>query len=202
VKTTRQQIIEILGTRRAATVIELSRILHLTVADVRHHLNILAAEGVAEVLGRRISKGRGRPSLLYGLVEQAQQHNLDRLASALLSEIGRKIEELDYPDLLNRLAARLAKSPSNSSRASTKRMNQAIQQLNEMNYQARWEAHSEAPHIIFSHCPYAAILSDHPELCRLDVQLLVTMLGSTVIQTAQLRPNPLGIPQCIFVIQK
>ena len=63
----------------------------------------------------------------------------------------------------------------------TRRLYTAIQNLNKMNYFAHWEARHEGPRIIFSHCPYAAILPEHPELCQLDEFLLEIMVGGQIL---------------------
>jgi predicted ArsR family transcriptional regulator len=84
----------------------------------------------------------------------------------------------------------------------TQRLSQAILLLNKMSYQARWEARAQAPSIIFSHCPYLAILAANPELCQLDAVLLQQLLASPVDQTARLVLDQRGLRQCIFQVRK
>ncbi len=61
-----------------------------------------------------------------------------------------------------------------------------------MNYQARWEARSSGPRIVFAHCPYAMILPEHPELCQMDASLLESVLEVSVVQAARLAPSRQG----------
>jgi len=80
------------------------------------------------------------------------------------------------------------------------RLNQTIRRLDEMNYQARWEASSQGPRVILGHCPYAAILAENPELCQMDAVFLSSQLGQAVDQVAKLERGPQGIPHCIFAL--
>jgi predicted ArsR family transcriptional regulator len=63
-----------------------------------------------------------------------------------------------------------------------KRLVQAVDQLNLQNYQARWEAHADAPRVMFDRCPFAALRSDFPELCILDTYLLENYLDEKISQ--------------------
>ena len=58
---------------------------------------------------------------------------------------------------LRRIAMRIGRQPSGAGNL-TQRLNACVHLLNEMNYQARWEARSSGPRLVFSHCPYATIL--------------------------------------------
>ena len=84
---TRQQIVDYLQTNRTATPIELSRALQVTAANIRHHLKQLTQNGLVEIVGTQPVRGRGRPMKLYSLTENALQHNLEGLASALLNTL-------------------------------------------------------------------------------------------------------------------
>ena len=201
-KTTRERILEVFHSRRVATASELSRILHLTTANIRHHLSILTYEGVVEVAGLRPTRGRGRPNQLFKLTQDATQHNLNNLAGSLLDEVSNSLSTPEYRVFLHRIASRLIQESLARDTIPSRRMIQAIGMLNGMNYQARWEAHAGSPHVILGHCPYAPILAQHPELCHLDAFLLQEMLGSPVTQTAKLKPDLQGLPQCIFVMSK
>ncbi|MBN2547829.1 MAG: ArsR family transcriptional regulator [Anaerolineales bacterium] len=206
-KTVRQQIWEFIRAHRAATATEISLALQMTEANARRHLGILRSQGLVDIIGKRQLLGQGRPSLVYSISESVLGHNLDRLASALLTELGSSLTGEEYQSMLERLARHMAQgSNSHTSRQIipagaghlTQRLNAAIQRLNEMHYQPRWEAHRDAPHVIFGHCPYAAILADHPELCLLDSYLLEYLTGTAVKQTSRLERDAQGVPQCVF----
>jgi predicted ArsR family transcriptional regulator len=79
-----------------------------------------------------------------------------------------------------------------------KRLNLTAEKLNEMNYHAHWEAGSEGPRIVFGHCPYAAIVGRHPELCAMDHALLKNLTGQP---TAQLfKTGKDGSSVCVFAV--
>jgi predicted ArsR family transcriptional regulator len=69
--------------------------------------------------------------------------------------------------------------------------------LNQMNYHSHWEGGS-GPRIIFSHCPYAAIIEKHPELCRMDATILKELMGQSTRQI--FRTGQEGSSVCVFVM--
>lgn len=191
--TTRQRIIEYLQNQRQCTVPEISAALHMTRADMRYHLEHLAAEGVVEVLPRKVvAQGRGRPVQVYRMASTARPHNLVQLADALLSLASE--EQLQQ-------AARLLAGEEAMPRAATQRLNHAVQRLNLKRYQARWEAHAQGPRIILRNCPYAALLPEHPELCRMDAAQLEYLVGSPMEQQARIDQMDAHPPACVFVLR-
>ncbi len=197
-KSTRQRLIEYLETRNVATPLELSHALQVTAADVRHHLAVLREEGFVEVVGERRPKGRGRPGQLYSLSQQSLDDNLDLLIGILLSElIGESICSSEAA--LRRIAAGLM-GKSRSYGNLTQRLYLTISRLNQLNYQARWEAHSEAPRVVLGRCPYARIIAAHPELCQMDTILLNDMLDNPVEQIAKLAKDDRGATYCLFLV--
>lgn len=197
-KTTRQRIIEYLQHRQPAAPVDISRALQLTAADIRHHLSALEAEEIVEIISQRPAVGRGRPTALYRLKSQAFLNNLAGLSDALLKELHGSSPEAEQAPLNKRLALSMAGEGYHPARNPSQRYLEAVRQLNKMNYQARWEARAEAPQVIITHCPYAALLPGHPELCRIDAELLGILLASPVKQIGSKQLNPQGITQCIF----
>lgn len=214
-KTSRQQVLDYVRAQHVVTAGDLSRAMQMTEANARHHLRILAAQGLVAEVGRRPRRGKGRPEHLYGLSEQAAGNNLDQLACILLDELLAGATEQGRVQMLNRLAEHMAVTvgrgagqemdaeiiPARSGHL-TQRLYQAVRLLNRYKYEARWEAHSTAPRLILGHCPYAAIIEDHPELCQVDRLLLERLVGAAASQTVKRQPDPRGIRQCVFVIRK
>ncbi len=203
--TSRQRIIEYLQSKEVVTALEISSALHMTPANARHHLSILRDEGVVHVLGQRARVGRGRPFDLYCLWRPISRHNLDGLASALLSDMLAEShqagqEESKQDEILKRLASRLLPPLATERVNLTQRLSQAVQHLNRLSYQARWEAHAQGPRVILQHCPYAAIVEQHPEVCRMDQFLLRNLLSLPVQQLSSLEKVPSGFRQCVFKI--
>lgn len=206
-KTSRQQVLEYVTAQRLVSARDISRAMQMTDANARHHLNILVEQGVVAVVGQRSKQGKGRPVQMYGLSEQAAGHNLDRLAGSLLDELldGQTREQQEQT--LERLAGRMLKTvqPADGEQQLqrshlTRRLFQAVRQLNEFNYDARWEAHTLAPRLILGRCPYAAIAGRRPQICRLDHFLLQQLVEAPVEQIALRQADRSGVKQCIFVV--
>lgn len=196
-KSTRQRILEILETRPTATAEELANLLHLTSANMRHHLSRLEADGRVLVVGERPPRGRGRPQRIFALPRDGE--GTDRLAGHLLDQVLTPLEPDQKTEFLRAFAVRLG-GEATTARHITQRLAAAVRRLNDLEYQARWEAHALAPRVILGNCPYAAIIEDHPELCQMDVYLLENQLGQAVKQTAKLERNPQGLPVCVFAL--
>ena len=208
--TSRKSILDYLQNKPQATAIELSRALKMTPANVRHHLGILIEEGAVELATRVPPHGRGRPALLFTLTQKSHGNNLDGLSHALLKAYieDRSVEKRSQ--MLRHIASYLAMSdenkpvsqPASQPASLTHRLYQAIQHLNKMGYQARWEAHREAPRLLLGHCPYATILQEHPELCQIDAYLLEELLGVPVDQIKKLAQDSRGARYCLFIARK
>jgi predicted ArsR family transcriptional regulator len=134
---------------------------------------------------------KGRPEKVYSLPRSALGDNLAMLSDALLAEAGSGVS-------VERLAKRLAGEVNFVSQSLVKQLNLTVEKLNQMNYHARWEAGSEGPRIILSHCPYAAIIEKHPELCRMDEAMLKEWMGQPAAQISKTGKD--GSSVCIFVI--
>lgn len=212
--TSRKQILDYLDNKPLTTTAELSRALKMTPANVRHHLRVLIEEGAVEVAERGPSNGRGRPIFLYSRTQQSQSHNLDGLAHATLkTQLSDRSDE-ERSRALQQIASYMAQAedrPPASQQAHqqasllvslTHRLNHAVQRLNEMGYSARWEAHSQAPRLRLGHCPYLAILPEHPELCQMDAYLLEDLLGVPATQTKKRAQDSRGARYCLFIAGK
>lgn len=197
---TRLRILDYLRRHHAASAAELARSLQMTTANIRHHLAILVANDLLEVVGERRDE-RGRPKQVYGLSRHVLGDGLDELSSLLLSEWLANLPESQREAALRRLAVRLAGAEAEAGGGLPARLARLVRRLDALHYQARWEAGAAGARIILGHCPYAAIIAHHPELCRMDAFLLEEFLGQPLIQTAKLERAASGMPQCVFVMQ-
>lgn len=217
-KTSRQRILEYIQAQRTMTIKELSDVFHSTEANIRHHLSILQQDGLITVVGERSAAGRGRPSQVFGPSKHHLGNNLDLLVDALLSEIEASLPEAVQQRLLEKVSTRLSTAiqvpagsssggeasvpPASQGLPSPLRLIQAVQQLNMRHYQARWEARPDAPRVILGHCPFAAVIDNHPWLCQMDTSLLEGLLGHPLEQVARLAPDGRGGKHCIFRFYK
>ncbi|RJP51131.1 MAG: winged helix-turn-helix transcriptional regulator [Anaerolineaceae bacterium] len=190
--TSRQRVLNHLGKNRPASAREIARALNMSAPTVRHHLGVLAADGLVEMMEIRPRGGRGRPEKLYSLSQTALGDNLPALTNALLGAAGSRLN-------LEAVAGRILDSSQFSNLPSPKRLSLLIEKLNEMHYQARWEAGAEGPRVIFGRCPYARVIDGHPVLCKMDAVILKMTLAQSVTQT--LRNEAPARGACPFVFQ-
>jgi predicted ArsR family transcriptional regulator len=193
----RQKILDFIIEQQSTTVEEISKVFHVTQSNIRHHLAILTEQGNVKVIGQKTT--RGRPAQIYASTSQIDPHNLDKLSNVLLSILFNQGLD-DHTQLLDQIAIQMATDFKFSAINPTRRLYSTIQSLNRMNYQAHWEAHFNHPRIILGHCPYQAILDDHPVLCQLDVSLLEHHLDAKVRQIEKQIINKNGFTECIFLI--
>ncbi len=206
-QSTRQRILDYLEQRGAASARQLAQAFGMTPANLRRHLGILQTRGLVTLSTRH--NGRGRPEQVYTLAASAQPDNLKRLSVALLDQSKGRGQDAR----LKKLAAQLLSdgNPNFQSPVSdlsprfatiTQRLVVAVQRLAPLGYRPRWEARPNRPQVVFGHCPYAAIIADHPELCRMDAHLLEALLAAPVEQITKLQVGPQGTPQCVFMLKQ
>ncbi len=189
--TARQKILTYLNKSHTASAREISRSLKMSAAAVRHHLRVLIADGRLEMVSVRERESRGRPEKVYSLPSAALGNNLSALSEALLTEAGSGV-------LMEALAKRIVGETDFDHQPLAKRLNLAIEKLNQMNYHAHWEAGSLGPRLVFDHCPYAAIIAKHPELCRMDEAMLKQWMGQSVTQA--FKAGREGSSVCVFAV--
>jgi len=189
--TAQQKVLAYFHKTRTASAREIARALQMSGATVRHHLRVMIADGRLEMTFVRGRGGRGRPEKVYSLPRAALGDNLAAMGDAVLAEAGTSVR-------MEGVAKRLAGETSFAGQPMAKRLNLTLEKLNEMNYHARWEAGPQGPRLIFSHCPYAAIIEKHPELCRMDENLLQALMGENATQMFKIGKD--GNVNCIFAL--
>jgi predicted ArsR family transcriptional regulator len=195
---TRRRIFAYLEANHLATVPELSRAIGKTPANMRHHLNHLIETGHVEIVGQQEAGSRGRPTLIYALTTQALGGQVDRLAGALLEEqlAGKSGQQIAHQ--LRRIAMRFAGPELDQGGNLTQRLYQTVRRLRSLGYDARWEAHAAGPRIVLDHCPFTALIDQHPEVCQLDGQVLSLLLGQPMEQISVRSRKLDGPKQCVF----
>ncbi len=193
--TARPKILAYLEKSRTASAREISRSLKMSAATVRHHLRVLVSDGRLEMVSARGREGRGRPEKVYSLPAAALGDNLSVLSEALLTEAASGVP---METLTEQIARRLVGEADLATQPLAKRLNLTIEKLNQMNYHAHWEAGSEGPRLIFGHCPYAAIIGRHPELCKMDEAMLKRWMGQPATQIFKAGKD--GSTVCVFAM--
>jgi predicted ArsR family transcriptional regulator len=197
--TVRQKILVHLKKTRAASAREIARALNMSAPNVRHHLGILVSDGRLEVSSVNQRGGRGRPEKIYSLSQSALGDNIAALANALLTEAGANLRQGAGHGLkIENLANRLLDLTQFNNLPIPKRLALLIEKINEMHYQAHWEAGAEGPRVILGRCPYAKVIDAHPELCKMDIALLEKALGRPILQSAKNESGGRGLCPFIF----
>jgi len=190
--TSRQRILTHLKKARSASAREIARALKLSAPNVRHHLSVLGSDGRVEMTSIYNREGRGRPEKVYSLSQAALGDNLSALAEAVLTEAGTSLN-------MEAVAHLILDVSQFSGQSMNKRLALLVEKLNEMHYQARWEAGAGGPRVILGRCPYAQVIDGHPELCKMDTALLKNALGKNVTPLRRNEHASKGI--CPFVFQ-
>ena len=190
--TSRQKILIHLKKTRSASAREIARALKLSAPNVRHHLSVLCSDGRVEMTSVHNREGRGRPEKVYSLSEAALGDNLSALAEAVLTAAGSTLsmEAVAHLVLDEKLFA---------GQSMNKRLAMLVEKLNEMHYQARWEAGAGGPRVIFGRCPYARVIEGHPEICTMDAALLQKTLARPVSVLKKNEAPVRGL--CPFIFQ-
>ena len=195
--TSRQRVLAYLRRQPGASAGQIGSGLKMTAPAVRHHLGILESDGRIVAVGQERLGGRGRPVRRYRLSDRVLGENLAMLSDSLLhSCAGRPRRGALLPVLAAGLLRQLGAGPAAGPAAS--RLARLVDDLNAAHYAARWEAGAEGPRIVFGHCPYAAIIEDHPELCQMDALALGQRMQADATQTAKIDPHGQGPDHCMF----
>ncbi len=198
----RQKILNYILEQQSATAEELSRVFHVTPANIRHHLSILERQGSVKVIGKKAPEGKGRPTQIYSATQQSDQDNLEQLADTLLTTLFETSPAVDKDVILRGIARQMSKKNIVDRHNPTRQLYSSIRALNRMSYQAHWEAHFDTPRIMLGHCPYMTLLEGHPEICQLDGYLLQELLDTPVRQSEKLTMDAKGLPECVFLFER
>jgi predicted ArsR family transcriptional regulator len=201
-QTRRQEILTILKLQGEATVDELADRLDLTPVTVRHHLDILRADGLVEASSIRRRRGPGRPQYVYTLTSEASSHfpaNYDILSNELLDQIKNRLGNAAVKDILDGIAdQRLEQAPTlNPEMALEDRLDSLVNFMVQRGHIAEWKKNDNGWFIHASNCPYQNVASKHPELCAID-QFLWEQLSGTKVACRQRITD--GAHSCIYQV--
>jgi predicted ArsR family transcriptional regulator len=194
--TTRGQIVMLLR-RAGRTVDELAQALDLTDNGVRSHLATLERDGLVRQQGTR--RGVGKPAYTYELTPEADRFfpkAYDEILVQLLDVLANRLS----PDLLGQIiddvsgslaAGRLA--PPGDLRS---RVEWGAGVLRDMGGLPEVEECEGAFLIRGYSCPIGAVVSKHPEACRLAELLLSRVIGAPVRERCERGTSP----RCCFEV--
>jgi len=193
---TRGRIITLLR-RSSRTVDELTQALGLTHTAVRAHLAALERDGLVQQRSER--RGSRKPSSVYDLAPAAEYlfpKAYGQLLDQLLEVLQRRMTPEEVETLLREVGQRMAaqwKIPPGNLRV---RLEAAVEVLNELGGLMERETGEKTVSIRGYRCPFAAVVPEHPEVCRLAETLLSELVGVPVQEHCE-RTGP--VP-CRFVV--
>jgi predicted ArsR family transcriptional regulator len=185
IQTRRQEILNILKQQGEATVDELATMLELTPVTVRHHLDILRAEGLVEAPAVRRRHGPGRPQYVYTLTDESASlfpQRYDVLANELLDEIKSAMDRDQVRGVFEHIVERrLERAPVlNGDQPVDEKMDLLVDFLSDRGFIAEWEREDSKWVLYASNCPYQNVAAEHPEICAVDQLMLERMTGTDI----------------------
>jgi predicted ArsR family transcriptional regulator len=197
-ESTRGRIVNLLR-RGDRTVEELARQLELTDNAVRAHLATLERDGLVERRGVR--QALRKPHFTYALTPEAEElfpKAYHLLVNQLLAVLKRRLAPRELEDILREVARSLAAGQTLSKRRESVegRAQRVVSALEELGGAPRLEKENGTLRILSSSCPFAAAVTEHPEVCQMAEVLLSEITGLEVRQHCLQEPTP----QCSFAI--
>jgi predicted ArsR family transcriptional regulator len=188
-KSTRQQVLDILRQKGESTIAELADSLGLATASVRRHLDVLMAEGFVEL--RSVRQQTGRPYYAFRLSERAEEltpSGYSKLIVRLLDEVT-DIGGADLRDVLfERLAKRIAQEyqPQIDAMSLERRIEQVTDALNAEGILDGWSRERDGFHLFNRSCPYRRAAQASHAPCVSDRKIIELLLGMEVEQIGRL----------------
>jgi predicted ArsR family transcriptional regulator len=193
---TRGQIITLLR-RSRRKVDELAQALDLTDNAVRAHLATLERDGIVQQRGMR--RGSGKPAFVYELAPEAEQlfpKAYGPVLQNILEVLNERMSTHEVETLLREAGRRIAAGWNVQSGDLRVRLEAAVEVLNELGGMAELLEGDDHFCIRGYSCPLAAVVPDHPEVCRLAETLLTELVGVPV----QEHCDKTGAARCCFTV--
>lgn len=184
--------------RDTRTVDELAQQLQLTDNAVRAHLAALERDGLVRQRGVRRGGGSGKPAYAYELTDEADLF-FPKPYAAVLGELFDTLESRVPADqletLLRDVGRRLAGDVPSSGDEPRARLEAATTALNALGGLAELEERDGALSIHGYSCPLAAVVPNHPEVCRLAEAFVSEVAGLPVRECCE---HDQPTPHCRF----
>ncbi|MDQ3814061.1 MAG: ArsR family transcriptional regulator [Armatimonadota bacterium] len=195
---TRGRIVGLLRSQ-SRTVNELAEALCLTDNAVRAHLSTLERDGLVQQSGVR--PGLRKPHYAYELTPEAEHlfpKSYGPLLNQLLSVLKERLSSQEIDAMLREMGRRVAAPHAAAVRDGDLewRVEEVVQAFGELGGLPDIEDHDGHIFIRGDSCPFAALVAEHPEVCRLAETVVAEIVGAPV----QERCKHDGALQCCFEI--
>jgi predicted ArsR family transcriptional regulator len=195
---TRRAIVQLLLESGSITAAEIGRLLGISAAGVRRHLDALVDSGDAEANPSAPwqQAGRGRPAKRYRLTPAGRaklEHTYDDLASAAM----RQLREIGGDEAVRTFARRRVQAildgvervDSDDGGAVAEAADQVADALTRAGYATtatRVGGSIQGIEICQHHCPVSHVAEEFPELCEAEQQAISEVLGTHVQRLASI----------------
>lgn len=197
-ESTRGKLVLLLRTGEK-TVNELSAEMELTDNAVRAHLTALERDGLVTTSGT--VKGFRKPHYVYTLTAEARHlfpSAYDSLLNKLLSVLKKSFSPRLLLQDLRRTGRGIAQdAPLPRAHNAAERLQNAVAAIKELGGSARVVNRDNEVRIESEGCPFADVVIEHPEICKVTESIIAEITGEKVAEICD-RSGP---PKCRFRIK-
>jgi predicted ArsR family transcriptional regulator len=186
---TRGKIVDALRSRRAASAFELAAEFGLSANAIRQQLVILERDGL--VTGKSVRRGKTKPTHEYELTAQAHRYfpqAYDRMLNAVLREVRTTGGDAAVAQIFAGIGMRA--SAKMAARLGDKSVPEKVEAIAESirasGVTVDVERQGDLLVLREHNCPYATVVSEHPECCTAIHTVLDAVIDTAVTQTESL----------------
>lgn len=196
---TRGKIVGALRSRGAASAFDLAAEFALSPNAIRQQLVILERDGL--VVGRSVRRGKTKPTHEYSLTSQADRYfpqAYDRMLGAVLREVRDNQGDAGVAALFSGIAKRAVgkMAPKLEGKSMRQRLEAVADNVRETGVAVHVEDHDGTLVLREHNCPYANVVSEHPECCTV-IHTILDEVAPGVTQTESLAT---GGAECRFEV--
>ena len=197
-ESTRGQIVLLLR-ESGKTVNEIAEKMDLTDNAIRAHLLALDRDGLVRQVGT--TKGFRKPHTVYSLTDDARHlfpKAYDSILNKLISVLKRRLSPKVVIEVMRDVGRDVASADMTSRGGPLRdRLNNALVALEGLGGSARIVEQSDQFSIESDSCPFADVVSEHPEVCKATEAAVQEIVGEKVTE----RCDRNGLPKCRFSIE-
>ena len=197
---TRGKIVGALRSRGAASAFDLAAEFALSPNAIRQQLVILERDGL--VAGKSVRRGKTKPTHEYSLTPQADRYfpqAYDRMLGAVLREVRLSGGDAGVAQIFDGIAKRAVDkiSPALEGKSTLERLEAIADNIRGSGVAVEVEQHDDTIVLREHNCPYANVVSEHPECCTVIHTMLDEVISPEVKQTESLAT---GGAECRFEV--
>jgi predicted ArsR family transcriptional regulator len=197
---TRGKIVGALRSRGAASAFDLATEFALSPNAIRQQLVILERDGL--VTGHSVRRGKTKPTHEYSLTAQADRYfpqAYDRMLGAVLREVRKTQGDAAVAQLFDGIAKRAVDkiSPALEGKSTRERLEVIAENVRSSGVTVDVEERGDTIVLREHNCPYANVVSEHPECCTVIHSMLDEVISPEVKQTESLAT---GGAECRFEV--